>query len=75
MPENLELVGQVHVLDIGLDARGLGQFEAEMELVSEDQIRGIIKDRPVAGHKGEFGHATIMAGGAGKAGAGILAAK
>ncbi|MFM7177162.1 MAG: NAD(P)H-hydrate dehydratase [Bacteroidota bacterium] len=75
MPENMELVGQINVLDIGLDARGLGQFEAEMELVSEDQIRGIIKDRPVAGHKGEFGHATIMAGGAGKAGAGILAAK
>lgn len=75
MPENLELIGQVHVLDIGLDARGLGQFESEMELVSIDLISNIIKDRPSSGHKGEFGHATIMAGGTGKAGAGVLAAK
>jgi NAD(P)H-hydrate epimerase len=75
MPENLQQIGQLLVLDIGLDARGLSQFEAEMELVSIDLIRGMIKDRPTAGHKGEFGHATIMAGGTGKAGAGILAAK
>jgi NAD(P)H-hydrate epimerase len=75
MPENLEQIGHVQVLDIGLDARGLSQFEAEMELVSLDLIRGIIKDRPIAGHKGDFGHATIMAGGTGKSGAGILAAK
>jgi len=75
MPENLQQIGQLLVLDIGLDARGLSQFEAEMELISIDLIRGMIKDRPTAGHKGEFGHATIMAGGTGKAGAGILAAK
>lgn len=75
MPENLQFTGQVQVLDIGLDALGLGQFEAEMELVSIDLIHAILKERPTAGHKGMFGHATIMAGGPGKAGAGIIAAK
>jgi len=75
MPENIPFFGTVSVLDIGLDPRGLEQIDTSMELVTPKVVKQLMKERLGAGHKGDFGHALIMAGGSGKSGAGILAAK
>lgn len=75
MPENMQFFGQVTILDIGLDSKGLDQIQPWMELITPQTIQQLLKHRSASGHKGSFGHAVLMAGGHGKAGAGILAAK
>lgn len=75
MPESAPYCGAVHVMDIGLDLKGLHQLSIELQLIDIQYLKGILLDRESSGHKGSFGHAFLMAGGAGKAGAGILALK
>lgn len=75
MPENAPFFGKVEVLDIGLDASGLNEAEIDMHLSDMQSIRMLLKERESTGHKGNFGHALLMAGGIGKAGAGILAVR
>ncbi|MDE5561444.1 MAG: NAD(P)H-hydrate dehydratase [Bacteroidaceae bacterium] len=45
------------------------------ETVSVKFLQGILRPRPAAGHKGTFGHALLVAGSYGMAGAGILAGR
>ncbi len=46
-----------------------------MHSITEDLLRSVIRPRPQDGHKGTFGHALIIAGQYGMAGASVLAAK
>ena len=46
-----------------------------MRCVTEDLLRSIVRPRPHDGHKGTFGHALVIAGQYGMAGASVLAAK
>ena len=73
--ENEAAVGQLHILDIGLP----GQYEAEtqtpFELLDDTIIHFIYKARGRFAHKGNFGHALLLAGSLGKMGAAVLAAR
>ena len=73
--ENEAAVGQLHILDIGLQ----GQYEAEtqtpFELLDDTIIHFIYKARGRFAHKGNFGHALLLAGSLGKMGAAVLAAR
>jgi ADP-dependent NAD(P)H-hydrate dehydratase / NAD(P)H-hydrate epimerase len=73
--ENAKFIGEVHVLDIGLDAQFLEQINFNKELVDKRLIRHIYKPRNKFAHKGTFGHALLITGSYGKAGAAILASK
>jgi ADP-dependent NAD(P)H-hydrate dehydratase / NAD(P)H-hydrate epimerase len=75
MPENGPIVGSVHILDIGLDPGFLEQISREAELLDEHIIRAIYKPRPAYAHKGNFGHALLVAGSYGKMGAAVLGAR
>ena len=44
-------------------------------LVDDDVAASLLPERPLAGHKGTFGHLLIVAGATGKSGAAVLAAK
>lgn len=46
-----------------------------MLLTTEEIAKSIFKERPAQSHKGNFGHALIIAGNSGKMGAAIIAAK
>jgi len=72
--ENAEFFGEVHVLDIGLLPEFLNTVNCN-ELVTLRRIKSIYKKRNVFSHKGNFGHALIIAGNKGKMGAAIMAAK
>ncbi|MFN5324960.1 MAG: NAD(P)H-hydrate dehydratase [Bacteroidota bacterium] len=72
VPENMPKTGKVHVLDIGLMESGLNTDDKKSELVDLLLLNKFIKNRALEGHKGMFGHAVLMAGGPGKAGAGLL---
>jgi hydroxyethylthiazole kinase-like uncharacterized protein yjeF len=71
--ENAPYVGQWHLLDIGLSKQAISHTVSEYNFTGIEEIK-LIK-RPEFGHKGTFGHALIIAGSYGMAGAAILASK
>jgi hydroxyethylthiazole kinase-like uncharacterized protein yjeF len=73
--ENASFIGDVVILDIGLLPEFLLSLEADLELIDKAIIRSIYKPRNRFAHKGNFGHAMIIAGSYGKIGAAVLAAK
>lgn len=75
MAENSVFVGEVHLLDIRLHPDFYLTVASNYELADNDLIRGIYKPRNKFGHKGNFGHALIVAGSYGKIGAAVLSAK
>lgn len=75
LPENEEWVGQVHILDIGLDPGFLSNVRREATLLDLSIIRDIYKPRPSYSHKGNFGHALLMTGSYGKIGAAVLSGR
>jgi len=75
MPENAAFVGEVHILDIGLHPDYLRQVAGESELLDAEIIGAIFRPRKQFAHKGNFGHALLVAGSFGKMGAAVLAAR
>jgi hydroxyethylthiazole kinase-like uncharacterized protein yjeF len=73
LPANAPFVGDVHVLDIGLHKKFESTLQAAYELVDEEMISAIFRPRNRFAHKGNFGHALIIAGSYGKMGAAVLA--
>jgi ADP-dependent NAD(P)H-hydrate dehydratase / NAD(P)H-hydrate epimerase len=75
MAENAAFIGEVVILDIGLLPDFPGSLETNFDLVDKPIIRSIYKPRNRFAHKGNFGHAMIIAGSYGKIGAAVLSAK
>ena len=73
-PENELFIGTVHLLNIGLSKDYETREPAQYELSDIDIIKGIIKPRNKFAHKGNFGHAALVAGSYGMMGAAVLAA-
>ena len=73
--ENTEFVGEWEVLDIQLSEDGIEEMETNYEMLEIEQIRSLIKPRKQFAHKGNFGHALLIAGSKGMAGASVLAAR
>ena len=73
--ENSEWVGHLHLLDIGLHPDYLATLTSRFELVDEVLIRSIHQPRKRFAHKGNYGHALLLAGSYGKMGAALLAAR
>lgn len=73
--ENAEFVGHWKLLDIGLHKEGIEDTDTAYYLTEEKDIRPLIKSRHDFAHKGNFGHALLIAGSYGMAGASILAAR
>lgn len=75
MRENEPLTGQVHILEIGLHPGYLDTITATYQLTDNDTIKGILKPRDNFSHKGDYGHAAIIAGSQGMMGAAVLCAR
>ena len=73
--EHQQYVGHVEVLDIGLSAEGISKTEAQFTLTEEADVVSLLKPRDAFAHKGTMGHALLVAGSYGMAGAAILAAR
>jgi len=73
--ENSEYTGEVVILNIGLLPEFLQSIATNSELLDGSIIRSIYKTRSRFAHKGNFGHAIIVAGSYGKIGAAVLSAK
>ena len=73
VPENAGNIGDLQILDIGLHNDFLETVNTVYQLVSKSIIQQIYVPRKAFTHKGDYGHALIIAGNTGKIGAAIMA--
>jgi ADP-dependent NAD(P)H-hydrate dehydratase / NAD(P)H-hydrate epimerase len=73
--ENAAYTGKVHILDIGLHTDYEKGIDTDYEVSDMALIGSIYQPRNQFAHKGNFGHALLVAGSYGKIGAAVLAAK
>jgi NAD(P)H-hydrate epimerase len=74
-PENAEYIGEWHVLPILLHPEAILSTESKFFSLAKTFTSGILKKRGKFAHKGNFGHALLIAGSYGKMGAAVLASK
>jgi NAD(P)H-hydrate epimerase len=73
--ENAPFVGVFTILDIGLHPEFISKINTKNHFITKAAVQLFLKKRNKASHKGNFGHALILAGGYGKMGAAILTSK
>ena len=74
-PENAAYVGEYEILDIGLSVQFIKEQPTCHYQLTESFISSLLKPRKKFSHKGNFGHALLIAGSYGKMGAAVLATK
>ncbi len=74
-PENQKYIGEWFSLDIRLSQRGMDEAVSKYYVTTMEMIRPMLKARNEFSHKGTYGHALLIAGSYGMAGASVLAAR
>jgi ADP-dependent NAD(P)H-hydrate dehydratase / NAD(P)H-hydrate epimerase len=74
-PESEQYTGDWEVLPIGLHPDFIQSADTSHFLIEAWDIAALLKPRKKFSHKGNFGHALLVAGSYGKMGAAVLAAK
>ncbi len=74
-PQSSRYVGTWHVVDIGLNRNFIADATSDYSLLEQKDISSLLKPRSKFDHKGNFGHALLIAGSYGKMGAAILGAR
>ena len=75
LAENAKHVGDFYILHIGLDKQFIAGQKTPNYFVTREMVSPMIRPRQKYSHKGNYGHALIIAGSYGKIGAAVLAAK
>jgi len=75
LSENTDYVDEWKILDIGLHPDAIENTPSDLNYLEAKDIELLYKIRPKFGHKGIFGHAFIVAGSSGMAGAAVLSAR
>jgi NAD(P)H-hydrate epimerase len=74
-PDNEIYTGNVEVVDIGLHPKGINQLPSRYHLFDDHDGNTLVHKRSKFSHKGNYGHALLIAGSYGKMGAAVLGAK
>jgi NAD(P)H-hydrate epimerase len=75
LPPGETYAGDVVIADIGIPHEVIDALEGpRVDLLTPEQLRGLVGPRAVDSHKGDFGRLTLAAGSMGKTGAAYLAA-
>ena len=75
MPANDKFTGEWHILDIGLSSRAIEEQKSNLFYTERAEIAAMLPTRNKFSHKGDYGHALLVSGSRGMAGAAILAAR
>ena len=75
MPENDPYVGSIEAFDIGLHPDILNSMVTDYRIMLKPIAAGLLHPRSRFSHKGDYGHALLIAGSEGKTGAALLSAK
>ncbi len=70
-----DAVGELVVADLGIPPSLIDGVGPRLELLTAEELAPWLAPRPASSHKGDYGHALVVAGAPGKAGAAILAAR
>lgn len=70
--ENEQYVGKWEILSIGLSQKFIDEVKTSNHLIEKADCKSIYKTRPKFSHKGNYGHALLIAGSQGKMGAAVL---
>ena len=73
--ETAEYIGEFSILDIGLHPDYINHTQTRNYFITKNDVQFFLKTRSKIAHKGNFGHALLVAGTYGKMGAALLAAK
>lgn len=73
--ENQAYVGELRILDINLSKEGIAKMDAYYTYLEDAYVRTLLRPRDPFAHKGQMGHALVIAGCYGMAGAAILATR
>lgn len=73
--ENEQYVGELHILNIGLHPGYPANHPAAWRWIDQGLVQSIIQPRRKFSHKGNYGHAAILAGSQGMMGAATLTVK
>ena len=73
--ENAKSVGRWKIVDIGLHLSGIEELSTPYYFIDKANIQNLLRSREDFSHKGNYGHALLLAGSYGKMGASVLAAK
>lgn len=74
-PENEAFLGHVKILRLPHYEEFLPLFETPYQTIKKEDVKSILRPRGRFAHKGDFGHAMLIAGSYGMAGAAILASR
>jgi ADP-dependent NAD(P)H-hydrate dehydratase / NAD(P)H-hydrate epimerase len=74
-PENFQFTGEWSVVPIGLHPHAIASTETPFYYTDSTLVASFLKSRRKSDHKGDFGHALLIAGSKGKMGAAILSAR
>jgi hydroxyethylthiazole kinase-like uncharacterized protein yjeF len=75
LPKSGSCVGEWHLVKIGLLEKFIQQAETNYFLIEHQDIKAMMHERQKFSHKGNFGHALLIAGSYGKMGAAVLSAR
>ncbi len=67
--------GDIHVVDIGLDDEAILDTQTPYFITTEYEVESIRGNRSMFSHKGDYGHALLVAGQRGMMGAAVLTSK
>ncbi len=70
-----QYVGRLKVIDIRLSQEWISTAQVQYTIVEERDVRALLKHRNDFAHKGSMGHALLIAGSYGMAGAAVLATR
>lgn len=74
-PDNAELVGEWKIIDIGLSDTAIHNTPARNHLIEVDEVKSLLKPRPLHSSKADFGAGMLVAGSYGMMGAAVLGAR
>ncbi|WP_026838426.1 NAD(P)H-hydrate dehydratase [Gillisia sp. JM1] len=75
LPQAAEYIGDMQVIDIGLDREYLAKTAVNKQLINKPEAQLLYKPRINFAHKGDYGHVLIIGGSYGKIGSISLTAK
>lgn len=75
LSENAVYAPSFDLIDIDLSEEEIVKHSSSYHLIEKRDIKSLLKKREKFSHKGTYGHALLMAGSAGKAGAAVISAK
>lgn len=75
LPPAADAVGELVVADLGFPGWLVEEAPGGLHLLVEEEVAALLPPRAAGAHKGHHGHALLVAGSPGKAGAAVLAAR